>query len=122
VRRPLLSAATRAFIAAVKASGRAARMTVKAAGKTGRFAAKAGRYAAQKTANVLYSDTMKAKVAQGSTELASMLYQQSPAYSPVTAEKAADRVERAEDRAQRMTNNAHRAKFQQRSQARGMER
>jgi hypothetical protein len=122
MRRILLSAAARVAIAAIKASGRAARMTVKAAGKTGRFAAKAGRYVGQKTANVVYSDTMKAKVAQGATEIASTLYQQSPAYSPVSAEKATDRMERADDRAQRATNYAHRAQFQQRSQARGMER
>jgi hypothetical protein len=52
--------------------------------------------------------TAVAKIGQGSTELSNALFSQSPAYSPVTADKAAD--------------NAHRAQFQNKDQSRGMER
>jgi hypothetical protein len=71
----------------------------------------------------VYSDTMKAKAAQGATEISNALFSQSPAYSPVTAEKAADRIDRAanQNRAQSSAytaeNAAHRAQFQAREQS-----
>jgi hypothetical protein len=50
-----------------------------------------------------------AKLGQGATELSNALFSQSNAYSPVTADKAADNV-------------ASRARFQNRDQSKGMER
>jgi hypothetical protein len=71
-------------------------------------AAQAVGAAAQGALNAAYGPTVMTKVAQGATEISNALFSGSPAYSPVTADKAAD--------------NAHRAQFQQRGQSRGMER
>ena len=83
-----------------------------------RAAAKAAAATAKAAVNVAYSDTMKAKAAQGATEISNALFSQSPAYSPVTAEKAADRIDRAANQtrvqssAHTAGNAAHRAQYQ----------
>ena len=46
--------------------------------------------------NAAYSDTVMSKVAQGATEISNALFSESPAYSPVTADKASDSVHRAQ--------------------------
>ena len=53
-------------------------------------------------------DTTVAKIGQGATEISNAAFSQSNAYSPVTADKAAD--------------NARRAQFQNRDQSKGLER
>jgi hypothetical protein len=58
-----------------------------------------------KVADAVYSPTMQSKVAQGGTELCNALFNQANGYSPYTADNA-----------------AHRAKFQAKDQAKGIER
>jgi hypothetical protein len=59
---------------------------------------------ARAVANVVYSPTVKGKVAQGATEISNALYGNS-AYSPYTAENA-----------------AHRSQYQNRDASRGLDR
>jgi hypothetical protein len=88
------------------------RAAAQAAATAGRAVAAVARGAAAIVANTAYSPTMQAKAAQGATEITNMLYSQSPAYSPVTADKAVDRAAAA----------GHRAQFQQRDASRGLDR